>query len=252
MAPDLGASLGEEVTARKTGRELLFQATTAKQLSKALRRVNPYVPPRHEKRQTWESERWTVVRLLKSLPRFRLPYPVSLVHHDKPDFQLTKCGRRIAIEAVEAVSQIDAHKARVIGGLVAAGAMANPIQSVVLRKPSDLPLTNAQAAIPDTDGHPFIGDAVEKNWTDAMKHFIGGKLSKFPCYSTADERWLMVYDNWNSVMLDLKDGSRRLHEWLTSEKAFETLDSIFIIHDKELVEFTFAGFNIRPLRAPKQ
>lgn len=252
MAPDLGASLGEEVTARKTGCELLFQATTAKQLSKALRRVNLHVPPRHEKRQTWQSERWTVVRLLRSLPRYRLPYPVSLVHHDKPDFQLTKCGHRVAIEVVEAVSQIEAHRARVIGGLVAAGAMANPIQSVVLRKPSDLPLTNVQAGIPETDGYLFIGDEVEKNWTDAMKHFIGEKLAKFPCYSTADERWLIVYDNWNSVMLDLKAGGCRLSEWLACEKAFQTLDSIFIIHDKELVEFTYSDFRIRPLRAPKQ
>lgn len=252
MAPYLGASLGEEVTARKTSRELLFQVTTAKQLSKALRRVNPSVPPRHDKRQTWESERWTVVRLLKSLPRFRLPFPVSLIHHDKPDFQLTACGRQIAIEAVEAVSQVEAHKARVIGGLVASGAMVNPIQSIVPRKSTDLPLTNAQAAIPDTVGHGYVGDEVEENWTDAMVHFIGGKLAKFPSYSNADEKWLMVYDNWNSIMLDLNDGSRRLHEWLIQKNAFNTLDSIFIIHGKELVEFTLSGFKIRPLRAPKQ
>lgn len=128
FAPDIETSLGEEVTARKTGREVLFQVTTAKALSKALRRVNPVVPPRHKKRQTWEAERWSAVRLLKSLPRYRLPYPVTLVHHDKPDFQLTTAGHLTDIEAVEAVSQVEAHKSRVIGGLVASGSIPSPIQ----------------------------------------------------------------------------------------------------------------------------
>lgn len=239
------------MTARKTGSELLFQVTTAKGLSKALRRVNPIVPPRHAKRQTWEAERWSVVRLLKSLPRYRMPYPVSLVHGDKPDFQLTTNGHVVAIEAVEAVSQVQAHKTRVIGGLVASGAMANPIQSVVLRKPTDQPLTNAQAAIPDIGGDGYVGDTVEVNWTEAMKHFIGGKLAKFPSYAVADEKWLMVYDNWDSICLDLRKASRQLQDWLIQNNAFNVLDTIFIIHNSEFVEFNVDGFIIRSLKIPK-
>ncbi len=251
MAPDLGTSLGEEVTARKTSREVLFQVATAKALSKALRRANPVVPPRHEKRQTWEAERWSAVRLLKSLPRYRLPYPVTLVHHDKPDFQLTTAGHEIAIEAVEAVSQVEAHRSRVIGGLVASGSIQSPIQSVVLRNPTDPVLSRAEALIPDEEPHFYGGDEVEANWTEAMKHFIGDKLAKFPSYAHSNEKWLMVYDNWNSINLNLKDGASRVQDWLISQNAFRTLDSVFIIHARELVEFTSKGLNIRPLRSSK-
>ena len=84
-----------------------------------------------------------------------------------------------------------------------------------------------------------------------MKHFIGGKLAKFPSYAHADEKWLMVYDNWNSINLNLRDGARRVQDWLINQYAFEVLDSIFIIHGRELVEFTNKGFNIRPLRSPQ-
>lgn len=192
-----------------------------------------------------------MVRLLMSLVRYRMPYPITLVHHDKPDFELITAGHVIAIEAVEAVSQVEAHKSRVIGGLVASGAIPNPLQPVVLRTPNDPPLSNADASRPDKEPHFYGGDEVEINWTGAMKHFIGGKLAKFPSYAHTNEKWLMVYDNWNSISLNLRDGASRVQDWLIDQSAFGILDSVFIIHGRQLVEFTKKGINIRPLRSPK-
>lgn len=85
---------------------------------------------------------------------------------------------------------------------------------MVLRNPTDPILSNAQASIPDKEPHFYGGDEVEANWTEAMKHFIGNKLAKFPSYARANEKWLMVYDNWNSISLNLKDGTSRVQDWL--------------------------------------
>lgn len=251
MAPNFGASLGKNLTARKTRPEVLFQVTSAKRLSKALKAVNPVVPPRHMQRQTWETERYSVVRLLKSLPRYRLPFPISLVHDDKPDFVLTVDGDTVAIEAVEAVSQVEAHQSDVIGGLVASGAMPSPIQAVVLRSPTDPVMTKAQAAVPVTAGHFYAGNQVEENWIEAMKHFIGGKLLKFPSYATASRNWLMVYDNWPSIMLKLDEASEQLHDWLVTQHAYAVVETVFILHGSEIVEFRSDGFRVRPLRIPR-
>ncbi len=238
------------MTARKTGAELLFQVKNAKQLSKALRRVNPIVPPRHMKRQKWEAERYAVVRLLKSI--HRLPYPVVLIHDDKPDFRLTANGWRVAIEAVEAVPEVDAHRDRVIGGLVASGAIANPIQSVALRSPSDPVQSRKDASKPDTVPHFYGGDEVEENWASAMQHFIGMKLDKFPSYAEADEKWIMVYDNWPSIQLDVKDASIRVYRWLQSINAFHGIDSIYIIHLNNIIKFSKNRAAISNLKSPKR
>ena len=226
--------------------------TSAKRLSKALKAVNPVVPPRHMQRQTWETERYSVVRLLKSLPRYRLPFPISLVHGDKPDFVLTVDGDTVAIEAVEAVSQVEAHQSDVIGGLVASGAMPSPIQAVVLRSPTDPVMTKAQAAVLVTDGHFYAGNQVEQNWIEAMKYFIGGKLVKFPTYEESETNWLMVYDNWPSIMLKLEEASQNLQDWLISQNAYAVLDAVYIIHEKKIVEFGKDGFIVRPLRTPRE
>lgn len=87
-----------------------LMAGSAQELVALLAATDISVPPRTRGRRSRHVERYSVALLLATLADRELGYPLSLVHRDRPDYQLEMDGRRIGVEHTEAVPENEAHR----------------------------------------------------------------------------------------------------------------------------------------------
>jgi hypothetical protein len=234
---------------KKNVRTVLLTAASRVELLRGLYALEEPVPPRHV-RLGWQVEQWAVIRLLLSLPPARLTFPLSLTKDEKPDFILSLGECDIAIEHTEAISQKEAHIVAVQGAMRDAGAPIPRVHPEEIRHPTDVPLSRKEAEAYQHTMTPYVGDAMEDNWLEAMQHFIREKLGKYPTYAPSSTRTVLVYDNWGPTGVDLAEGSRRLQEWLLATKAYDIINSVFLIHSKTLLEMTSSGVISHQLLSP--
>lgn len=238
------------MTSRKHGSEILITANTYEELQAALKALKVDMPERHKGRLGWQAEQWAIVRLLLALPSEAFSYPLTLTKQEKPDFILSLAGRNLGIEHTEAASQKDAHIQAVQGALRDAGAPIPPYHFIEPRHPNDKPVSRKEAESYEYESDGFVGDGVERNWVEAMKHFIQAKLDKYPSYEATTSKAVLVYDNWASISLKKPAASTMLQAWLVATKAFHTVDTVYVMDDTELMEFTARGVVTRKLVKP--
>jgi len=232
---------------------LLFTASNEATLRKSLKNLNVVVPPRQQGRQTWHVEQYIISRLIKSIPRYRLPLPITLFKCEKPDFIIERHGKRISIELTEAVSEVEAKRNHIRAKLEESGAQLNPLQSVVLRIPDEsVPKKSEVISSPDNPFKGYVGNSFEENWITAMLHFINKKLKKFSSYIRSDEQWLVIYDNWpGAVATRLSKVSHQLQQELGARGVYSTINNIFIVRSTEFLEIDCDSISIRPIKTPR-
>lgn len=136
-------------------------------------------------------------RLIATLARdSELIYPVQLLHREKPDFALSQCGEVTGIECVEAISnewaQISVIREEDYPEAMIMLPMLKPGVDSFTR---DERVEIAQGL---RSGPPWVGDMAERQWAEAICHFIEDKLRKLRSgnYGEYAECWLLVHDEW--------------------------------------------------------
>lgn len=220
----------------------MLSANNESELLNALRGVDVQVPLRSEGRTTENVERYAIVHLLSTLAKeSAITYPVTLVHRDKPDFLFSMSQKRIGIEHTEAVPQNEAQKA-----FLREKGHGPDVHFVSRHKPGESE-KKAKQLIKEIDadeaGDGWVGDSVEREWADAINHFVLEKKLKIAKdgFDRYDENWLLVYDNWPLPVVNREKASRILHPVLLDSGAFEDFNLIFVMSDKYLIEFSSAG-----------
>ncbi len=86
----------------------------------------------------------------------------------------------------------------------------------------------------------MMGDSVERNWAEAMAHFIGKKAlsAQKPGYAVHDEQWLMIYDNWQAFALERQHALLLLQERLALLVPFSVFSRVFILTGKVLIDLS--------------
>ncbi|MBK1675039.1 hypothetical protein CKO35_17530 [Ectothiorhodospira shaposhnikovii] len=141
------------------------------ELESVLKSIDISVPRRSEGRTKEHTERYAIAHLLSVLlGRTQLSYPLELVRRERPDFLLKVSGREIGIEHTEAVPQNEAHKA------VLRDRVDGPEVYFISRHQPGEPSKRAKHLIEEIKanhaGSGWEGDSVEREWSEAMLHFV--------------------------------------------------------------------------------
>jgi hypothetical protein len=216
--------------------DAMLLAQTFDELHSRLPSINVKVPPRAEGRENDHVEIYSIVRLLGTLPRASIDFPLRLTKRERPDF-LVQCGARmIGVEHTEAISENAAKEAflRSKGHgpdvhFVRSGSVDEP------RKSSKQLIAEIEA---DRSGPGWVGDSVEREWATAMAHFISQKVASAnrAGFELFEQNWLLVYDNWTAPSLEREKGLMLLRTELQAVDPWRVFSRIFILDEKVLLE----------------
>jgi hypothetical protein len=220
----------------------MLVANNKSELESVLKSIDISVPKRSSKRRTKEhTECYAIAHMLSTLLRKgQLSYPLELTRRERPDFLLKLNGLEIGIEHTEAVPQNKAQKTVLrdkVDGLECC--------LVSHHQPSE-PKKTAQELreeIQANQGHCWAGDSVEREWSEAMLHFIQKKIESLAKngFEKFKQNWLLIYDNWSSPALDREKGAQFLLPKAIETNCFDNFDDVYIITGNFLVEFSNVG-----------
>lgn len=217
--------------------EDVLQAASIDELRSALGRLDIDVPERSSGRRSHHAERYCIAHLLATLAPSRLSFPLTLVHDDRPDFVLSMPGISIGIEHTEAVPENVARaqflREKGAGPDVYFTPHATPGEP---RKTSTALLQEIEA---DEDGDGWVGDGPDREWADAVVHFVKEKLAKATAtgFKRFPQNWLLVYDNWPLPHVNWSLAAPRALSLLQALDAFTVFDAIFVMDGSQLCEF---------------
>ena len=159
----------------------------------------------------------------------RIKFPVNLEHRDRPDFLLSMGTNEIGIEHIEAVPENEAHKVALreqgFGHEVyylSPGAFGE-------RKKSAHELIQEMEA--NNLGEGWIGDSVEREWTQAMSDCIQKKIDALHKngFSRFNDNWLLIYDNLSLPYLQIKEATALLAQNANKNLFLYNFSHIFIL-----------------------
>jgi len=229
----------------------MLNAQDQKDLATSLSSIDLEVPRRSEGRTTEQVERYAIAYLLSTLnKKGKLSFPLSATQEDRPDFVLKHGETIVGIEHTEAVSQNEAHKS-----VLRDKFGSSDVYFISHTSPSDRK-KNAKQLLreieADEPGDGWVGNSVEREWSEAMFHFTQTKLSKFskPGFRKFQENWLLIYDNWSLPALKRKLGSKYFYEQLIESNAFEKFNKVFVLSGRKMCEFRRNGFKLYKIENP--
>jgi len=174
-----------------------LKAETPQDLLRQLCAIDISVPLQDEGRTSAHRERYMVARLMSTLAEADLlSYPLRIRHREKPDFGLYMPGTAVGIECVEAIheewAQIQAIRER---------DFPEALIFLPMLRAGETKLTIEQrleVARGERAGPPWVGNMAERQWAEAMTHFIGRKTEKLRKgdYSDFESTWLLIQDEW--------------------------------------------------------
>lgn len=217
-------------------------ANSETELENALKSIDISVPRRSEGRTKEHTEHYAIAHMLSALVgKTHLSYPLELIQRERPDFLLIANGLEIGIEHTEAVPQNQAHKT------VLRDKVDGPEVHFISRHQPDEPKKLAKELIEEIQanqsGTGWAGDSVEREWSEAMLHFVTGKLETFSKegFEKFIMNWLLIYDNWSLPALDRDKAAQFLLPKLIESNCFNSFDSILIITGNLIYEFSNMG-----------
>jgi hypothetical protein len=176
---------------------LNLEAQTSLDLIRQLSEIDIAVPLQDDGRTTAHRERYMAARLMSTLAETGLlTYPLRLQHREKPDFGLFMPSASVGIECVEAIheewAQIQAIRER---------DFSDALISLPMFRPGERKFTmkeRLEVARGDRAGPPWVGNMAERQWAEAMAHFIARKTEKLRRgdYAEFESNWLLIQDEW--------------------------------------------------------
>lgn len=174
----------------------LFAQSSA-HLLQLLGAIDISVPPRGEGRTSDHCERWSICRFLATYADSELlEFPLRLEKRERPDFLVSLPHEDVGIEVTEAVpadwARVAAHSQKQDGDDVAFLHRFRPGEN--LRSVDEV----KRIATGASWGAAWAGDSPERDWAEAMVHFVMQKVKTFakPGFGRFASNWLLIYDNW--------------------------------------------------------
>lgn len=221
-----------------------INASNADELAGVVASIDIAVPLRTEGRTTDHCERWSVCRLLATIADSGcLDYPITLIHRDRPDFQIQHGSKDCGVEVTEVIPEnyaaIDAYREH--------HQVEGPF-FLNRHAPGDARLKGAElrsAATSSESGDGWGGDSVEREWVAAMLAFISAKVEKTkkPGFQLFPENWLLMYDNWSLPGVDREDAAARLSASLQLDH-FGPFNKIWVESSDTI--WCFSSFGVIP------
>lgn len=181
--------------------ESLFVARDFRELHSYLRSIDAEVPVNPKDRKNSQVENYTLVSVLASIPWKHTSFPLEVLRRERPDFcircNLTEIGLEHTEATNENLTQERILRAEGHGPDVHFVSPAS-IRDTVKKKNQIL-----GEILADEPEPPWCGDFTERNWVEAMAHFIN-KKSASACkngYQRYGDNRLMIYDNWPAPAL---------------------------------------------------
>jgi hypothetical protein len=214
----------------------LLQAASAEDLQRKLALLNADVPPRSAGRTKEHTERFSIVHFLSSLPPSRFAFPLIVEHADRPDCVLSFDGTSIGIELTEAVPENVAR-----ASVLRESGLGPSVYFIPRALPGEH--TRSTAALRqeielDRPSPPWMGDAPEREWADAMLYFASAKVEKTrkPGFTLHPVNWLLIYDNWPLPSVQHSKASSIFAVKCSDAGVLATFDRVFVLDSKVLCE----------------
>ena len=218
----------------------IWCALDTTKIGETLRRVNVVVPGRADGRTKEHTERYSLARLLASVPD-QLNYPLMIVHDDRPDFVVVSVENRIGIEHTEIVPENFARSSFLRSKCLGQDVYFTPRATYGEDRKTAQELKNEILSNEPSGG--WHGNAPERETADAIVGFALGKTSSAQKngYQTFDKNWLLMYNNWPGPAVDLFESALLAHSRLLTDRVFDRFDRVYILGSRALVEMTTAG-----------
>ena len=215
-----------------------FDAASLSELHDNLRARDVRVPGRTEGRTTELSETWIACRFLATAGgEGLLGFPLRVEPGERPDLVVTVPWGRVGIEITEAVPED--------GARVAAYSEHKGIDEfrfIPRYRVNDPRRSRAEVeeiAKGKVRNLPRMGDSVERDWVEAMLHFVARKAESFakPGFKEHPSNWLLVYDNWTGTAgLDEQVAMERLDQHMFAHAPKNPFDRIFVLRPRAILE----------------
>lgn len=215
----------------------MLQAYSDTELLKVLGETDISVPGRPEGRTKDHTERYAIAHLLSALVgKDRISYPLCLIQRERPDFLLTLDTEQIGIEHTEAVPQNEAHRT------VLRDKVNGPdVYFISHHKPGEPKKTAKELIEAIEANNAYDGwekDSVEREWAQAMFHFIEKKVETLlkEGFKRFDQDWLLIYDNWRLPLLNRREAAPFLLNLVNGSEVLNEFKRIYIITGQYLCE----------------
>ena len=214
-----------------------FDAASPDDLCRRLQANDVRVPWRTRGRTTGHAETWVTCRFLATLARANLLcFPLNAEPGDRPDLVLTMPSGRTGIEITEAVpedkARVDAYSEH--GGI-------DDFRFIPRYRVGDPRRSQAEIekiARGQTRDLPHMGDSIERDWVEAMLHFIGRKAASFmkPGFARYPSNWLLIYDNWSPAP-DETVATERLDQQIFRHNPTSPFSKVFVQRPRNIWEY---------------
>ena len=228
-----------------------FEVSSSNDLICKLHSYDTSVPQRGQGRKTEHTERWVTCRFLRAIADTPLlSYPLRVESRDKPDLVLeikTREPKQIGIEITEAVSQVWANlEANFVQSGDSTGIHHVPENKFSVQR---LPKKEFKKLIEESrkinEGkkypRPIMGDAIEKNWKEAILGTVEKKADNFnkPCFKCYRNNWLLIYDNWSPAPPSCEEQglTKELSQFLFPNDWQQPFDRVFVLSSEIIWEF---------------
>jgi hypothetical protein len=214
----------------------LLHATSAEDLQCKLALLNVEVPPRSAGGRKKQTERFSIAHFLSSLPPNRFAFPLTVEHGDRPDCVVSFNERSIGIELTEAVPENVAR-----ASVLRESGLGPRVYFIPRALPGEPPRSRAALRSEielDRPGPPWMGNAPEREWADAMLHFASAKVVKAgkPGFTLHPVNWLLIYDNWPVPSVRYAEASSMFAGKCSDAGILATFDRVFVLDSKVLCE----------------
>lgn len=214
---------------------MLLAARTFEELHERLPRLDVVVSSHLEKGHD-AAERYSIVRLLGTVPLDLSDFPLQLLKDERPDFTLQLAGRLVGIEHTQVMSENAVREAKMRASQGRDGFYF--VRPATVEDPRKSRQDLQKEIEEDRMPPPMMGDSVERNWAEAIAAGIAKKVvsARKPAYRAHDQYWLAIYDNWPAPALARERALVLLQERLPEIEPFTIFEKIFILTGTMLVE----------------
>lgn len=211
------------------------------------RQIDVEVPERGDGRTSDHTERYCLARLLHHVSQ-RLDFPLMAVHTDKPDFLLVSPLQRIGVEHVEAVPE-DIAEADFLRGKGHGPEMWYSQRAKVGEKRKSSERIKREIEKNDS-GEGWVGDTAARDTAEAIVHFATRKAETCSKddFRRFDKNWLVIYNNWPGVALDLRKAIELARPGLIAAGVFSCFDLVAVIDSSEIALISAEDLLVEPTK----